>query len=121
MAFTINQPLEPVPAYPALCKLAERNQVTVAGDERAGSFSGRGVEGKYEYGPDSLRASFAGHGIVGEFSAGAGQAAVTVLDKPFWLPEALLRQKIREGLERFVIELAQPAAGGAASASADGA
>ena len=84
-----------------LCKLAGQNQVHVAGNERAGSFSCRGVEGNYEFGAEDIRGKFAGHGVAGEFSFERGKAAVTMTDKPFWLPETLLRQKITEGLDKL--------------------
>jgi hypothetical protein len=88
-----------------LCKLAGQNQVHVAGDERAGSLSGRGVEGNYEFGDDDIHGKFAGHGVTGEFCFEIGKATVTITDKPFWLPETLLKQKITEGLDTFCNEL----------------
>ena len=89
-----------------LCKLAGQNGVQVAGNERAGSLSCRGVEGNYEFGAEGIRGKFAGHGVAGEFSFEIGKAAVTITDKPFWLPEMLLKQKITEGLDRLCEELA---------------
>ena len=44
---------------------------------------------------------FAAHGVAGEFSFEVGKATVTVIEKPFWLPEMLLRSKIVEGLDLF--------------------
>jgi hypothetical protein len=88
-----------------LCKLAEQNHVRVTGNEHTGSFSGRGVEGDYEVGADGIHGSFAGHGVTGEFSFEIGKAAVTITDKPFWLPEKLLKQKITEGLDTLWNEL----------------
>ena len=82
-----------------LCKLAAQNQVHVTGDERAGSFSCRGVAGDYEFGAESLHGTFTGHGVTGEFHFESGTAKVTITDKPFWLPEMLLKQKITEGLD----------------------
>ena len=90
-----------------LCKLAEQNSVRVTGNEQAGLFSGRGVEGDYLFGEDGIHGKFAGHGITGEFSFEVGKAAVTITDKPFWLPEALLKRKITEGLDALWKELAQ--------------
>ena len=88
-----------------LRKLAEENHVRVTGNERAGSFSGRGVEGDFEFVENGLHGRFAGHGVTGEFSFELGKAAVTITNKPFWLPEALLKQKITEGLDTFCAEL----------------
>lgn len=88
-----------------LCRLAAENQVHVSGNERAGSFSGRGVAGNYEFGAESLHGAFAGHGVTGEFRFEIGQATVTITDKPFWLPETLLKQKITEGLDTLATGL----------------
>jgi hypothetical protein len=41
----------------------------------------------------------------GEFTFEIGKAAVTIVDKPFWLPEILLKQKITEGLDTFCTDL----------------
>ena len=107
MSFTITRNLEQLPSYPMLCKLAAQNHVQVTGNERAGSFSGRGVEGDYTFGEERVHGTFAGHGVTGEFSFEIGQAAVTIADKPFWLPEMLLKQKIAEGLDALCTELAE--------------
>jgi hypothetical protein len=89
-----------------LCKLAGQNQVKVTGNERTGSFACRGVEGVYEFGEKGMHGKFAGHGVTGEFSFETGKAAVTVTDKPFWLPETLLKEKITEGLDTLCTGLA---------------
>lgn len=88
-----------------LCKLAEQNHVRVIGNERTGSFSCRGLEGDYEVGDDGIHGTFAGHGVAGAFSFEIGKGAVTITDKPFWLPEMLLRQKITEGLDMLCDKL----------------
>ena len=88
-----------------LCKLAEQNHVRVTGNERTGSFSSQGVEGNYEFGDDGIYGRFAGRGVTGEFSFEIGKATVTITDKPFWLPEMLLKQKITEGLDTLCNKL----------------
>jgi len=107
MLFTITKKLDQQPSHPMLCKLAGQHSVCVTGDERAGSFTTRGVEGNYEFSDAGIHGKFAGHGVTGEFSFAAGEAAVTISDKPFWLPEALLKQKITEGLNMLCDELAR--------------
>ena len=87
------------------CKLAEHNSVRVTGDEHIGSFLGHGVEGNYQFGEHGIHGKFAGHGVTGAFSFEIGKAAVTITDKPFWLPETLLKQKITEGLDTLCNEL----------------
>ena len=89
-----------------LCKLAEQNHIHVTGNERTGSFLWRGVAGAYEFSEDRIHGTFAGHGVTGAFSFEIGKAAVTITDKPFWLPEMLLKQKITEGLATLCSELA---------------
>ena len=102
MSFTIIRNLEQLPTYPMLCKLAEQNHVRVTGNEHTGSFSSRGVEGDYEFGEAGIHGTFTGHRITGTFSVEPGKATVTVIDKPFWLPEMLLKQKILHGLDAFL-------------------
>ena len=101
MSFTIVRNLDQLPSYPRLCRLAEQNRIRITGDELAGSFLGREVAGDYEFGGDTIRGRFAAHGVAGEFSFEVGKATVTVIEKPFWLPEMLLRSKIVEGLDLF--------------------
>ena len=90
-----------------LCKLAEQHHVRLTGDEHAGAFSCGGLEGEYEIRDDSIHGKFTGHGVTGEFAFEAGNGVVTISNKPFWLPEALLRRKVGEGLDTFCKELAE--------------
>ena len=101
MAFTITRNLERLPSYSLLCKLAEQKHVHVSGNECTGAFSCRGMEGDYQFGEDGIHGKFAGHGVTGEFTFEIGKVALTITDKPFWLPEMLLKQKIAEGLNAF--------------------
>jgi hypothetical protein len=89
-----------------LCKLAEQHQVRVTGNECAGSFSHREVEGNYEFDAAGMHGKFGGYGVTGEFRFELGKATVTVLEKPFWLPEGMLKQKIAEGLDTLLKTLA---------------
>jgi len=106
MSFTITRKLEQLPSYSMLCKLAGQNHICVTGNEHAGSFSSRGVEGNYKFGEDCIRVTFGGRGVTGEFSCESGRAAVTITDKPFWLPEVFLKQKITEWLDTLDNKLA---------------
>ena len=106
MSFTIARNLGQLPSYSTLCKLAEQNHVHVTGNERAGTFSGRGVEGEYEFGEAGVHGKFAAHGVTGEISFEIGKATVIIMHKPFWLPEVFLKRKITEGLDTFCTELA---------------
>jgi hypothetical protein len=106
MSFTIIKDLNELPGYSLLRKLAEQNQICVTGSEHTGSFSGRNVAGDYEFSEGGIRGKFAAHGVTGEFSFEIGKATITVIEKPFWLPEMLLKQKISEGLDALRNELA---------------
>jgi len=88
-----------------LCKLAEQKHVHITGNECTGSFSCRGVEGDYQFGEDAIHGKFAGQGVKGEFTFEISKVALTITDKPFWLPEMLLKQKLTEGLDTFCTEL----------------
>ena len=107
MLFAIVRNLEQPPGYQILCKLAEQNHVQITGNEHTGSFSGPVVKGDYEFGKEGLHGTFAAYGVAGEFSFETGKVTVTVIEKPFWLPEALLKQKITEGLDEFCDKRAQ--------------
>ena len=63
-------------------------------------------EGDYQFGEDGIHVKFAGHGVTRAFSFEIGKATVTITDKPFWMPETLLKQKITEGLNTLWNELA---------------
>jgi len=106
MSFMITRKLEQLPSYPMLCKLAEKNRVHVTGNERSGSFLGRGVEGAYEFGEANIHGQFTARGVTGEISFEIGKATVAITHMPFWLPAALLKQKITEWLDTFCTELA---------------
>ena len=105
MLFTITRKLDLHPSYSTLRKLAEQSKVCVIGNEHVGSFSSSGVEGTYKFNAQDIRGTFACHGVKGEFSLELGNAAITINEKPFWLPETLLKQKITNGLEKICDEI----------------
>ena len=105
MSFTITRDLKQLPSYSNLCTLAGQNHVSVIGNEQHGSFSARGIAGDYELDDNGIHGKFAGHGVLGAFSFETGKVAITVIEKPFWLPEGILKQKITEGLETLCNKL----------------
>ncbi len=105
MPFTIVKTVQGLPSYAGLVRVAEKNHVRLTGDDQVGSFAGHGVAGDYAFSPNGIHGRFAGHGITGEFAFEADAASVTILDKPFWIPETLLRQKITAGLDELWKEL----------------
>jgi len=109
MSLTITKRIEQLPSFPTLRKLADQNSVSINGDECSGSFALRGVAGNYTFGLGGIQGRFTGHGVTGKFSFVVGEVAVTITDKPLWLPATLLKRKIAEGLDKLGDGLARPA------------
>jgi hypothetical protein len=107
MSFTITRGLDHLPSYATLCKLAEQYHFNITGNELTGSFSFRGGEGHYQFDANGMHGTFVAHRVTGRFSLEIGRAIVTVIEKPFWLPEMLLKRKIEDGLNTFWNALAQ--------------
>lgn len=102
----ITRPIGCFPQFPILRKLANKYNVRLDGNKEAGSFASGSVKGNYEYGAEEeMHGAFAGYGVEGDFSIKNDQIVVTITDKPFLLPESILKQKIVEGLEAFCDEL----------------
>ena len=105
MPIIITSNLAELPRHSALRKLAEAHQIHVTGNETAGNFSGRGAAGSYEFTDASIQGRFTAYGVSGDFLLEPGMATVRVTEKPFWMPGALMTQKIRQGLEALCTEL----------------
>ncbi len=106
MPITISHPLGRVPTFPELQALARQHGVQLNGDAQSGDFQHPdGVSGNYSVAPDGgLRGQFAARilgKLAGTFLFVAGKAEVTITEKPFLLPEAVLKSKVAEGLAGF--------------------
>ena len=110
MPFTITQPLERPPTFPELQALAGQHDVHISGTELAGDFCHPDpkqpkVQGDYTFEPNGdVRGNFSGHvfgKLAGSFAFTTGKAEVTIAERPFLLPEAVLRTKISEALKEF--------------------
>ena len=110
MPFTVTQSLARIPTFPELQALAGQHEVRISGNDKAGVFHHPGpeepkVEGHYAFAPNGdIHGDFTGYvlgKLTGTFIFAAGNAEVTVTDKPFLLPEALLKSKLSEELKKF--------------------
>jgi hypothetical protein len=110
MPFTVTHQLGRLPTFPELQALARQNEVQINGNEQAGAFCHPDqehpkVKGNYAFEQNGdIRGDFTGHGIgklIGMFVFTTGKAEITITEKPFLLPEAVLRSKLSEGLKEF--------------------
>ena len=110
MPFTVTHPLGRVPTFPELQALARQHQVQINGNEQAGEFQHPDgeqpkVTGKYVFEPNGgLHGEFIGHALgkfAGTFVFMTGKAGITITEKPFLLPDAVLKAKLSGELERF--------------------
>jgi len=110
MPFTITHPLERIPTFPELQALARQHEVQIVGNEQAGKFQHSDdqqpkVIGNYVAASNGdLRGEFTGHvlgKLAGTFAFMTGKAEITITEKPFLLPEAVLKSKLSAELEKF--------------------
>jgi hypothetical protein len=110
MPFTITQPLGRLPTFPELQALAAQHDVQIHGNEQAGDFCHPNpeqpkVKGNYAFELNGdLRGDFAGHVVgklAGTFVFTAGKAEITVTERPFLLPESVLKSTLSEALKEF--------------------
>ena len=105
MLFTITYPLGRPPTFPELQALAKQQEVQINGNEMAGGFCHPGqdhpkVEGNYTFEKNGdIGGDFTGHVIgklTGTFKFTTGKAEITITEKPFLLPEAVLKSKLSD-------------------------
>jgi len=110
MPLTITQQLGRCPTFAELQALAGQHDVRINGNESAGEFyhpnsNQPKVTGHYAFEPNGdIRGDFAGHfmgKLSGFFTLTNGKAEVTVSEKPFLLPEALLKSTLSLALKDF--------------------
>jgi hypothetical protein len=110
MSFTITHSLGRPPTFPELQALARQHDVHVNGNELAGGFCHPGseqpkVKGNYAFEPNGdIRGDFTGHiggKLTGMFVLMTGKAEITITEKPFLIPEAVLKSKLSEALKGF--------------------
>jgi hypothetical protein len=110
MPFTVTQQLGRLPTFPELQELARRHDVQINGNELAGDFCHPNPEqpkltGNYAFEPNGdIRGDFTGHvmgKLTGTFVFTTGKAGITITEKPFLLPESVLKSKLTEALKEF--------------------
>jgi len=110
MPFTVTQPLGRPPTFHELQELAGKYHVQINGNERAGGFCHPDpdqpkMKGNYAFEPNGgIRGDFSGHmpgKLSGTFALATGKAEVTVTEKPFLLPEAVLRSTLSVVMKDF--------------------
>jgi len=110
MPLTITQRLGRAPTFAELQALAGQHDVHIHGNELAGDFCHPNpgqpkVTGHYVFAPNGdIRGDFTGHvmgKLAGSFALTAGKAEVTVTEKPFLLPESVLKSTLAVVLKDF--------------------
>ena len=110
MPFAVTHPLGRPPTFPELQDLARQHEVQINGNARAGDFHHPNpeqpkVKGHYSFEPDGeIRGDFTSNVIgklAGTFVFKAGTAEITITEKPFLIPEAILKSKLSEALQEF--------------------
>ncbi len=110
MPFTITQRLERPPTFAELQALAGQHDVQPNGNALAGDFCHPNPEqpkvtGRYAFEPNGdIRGDFNGHvmsKLAGSFALTRGKAEVTITEKPFLLPEAVLKSTLSVVLKDF--------------------
>jgi hypothetical protein len=115
MSFTVTHQLGRPPTFPEVQALAEQHEVQIDGNELTGGFCHPDpeqpkVKGNYAFEPNGdLRGDFTGHvmgKLTGTFEFTTGNAGITITEKPFLLPEAVLKTMLSEVLKEFCAKFA---------------
>ena len=110
MSFTVTQQLGRLPTFPELQELARQHDVHIIGNEQAGGFCHPDqkqpkVKGNYTFEQNGdFHGKFAGHvlgKLAGTFVFTTGKAEITITEKPFLLPEAVLKSTLSVVLKDF--------------------
>ncbi|HEV2693873.1 MAG TPA: hypothetical protein VG347_13350 [Verrucomicrobiae bacterium] len=103
--FTISHPLGRVPTFTEIRTLAQEFEIQISGNDQAGAVSHPKANGTYTFeNKGGLRGDFTAvvlGKITGVFVLMTGKAEITITDKPYLLPVALLKSKLLQGLEAF--------------------
>lgn len=102
--FTVSHPLGRVPTFGELQEKAKLYEVQIKGNDRAGEWMHSKAAGKYSFekaGEISFDFSVPVPGLTGFSLLQAGKAEITITERPFYVPESLLKPKIMEHLKVF--------------------
>ncbi len=117
MPFTVTVQLGRPPTFPELQALAGQHDVRISGNELAGVFHHPNpeqprVKGNYAFEPNGdIRGDFISQfmgQLAGTFVFETGKAEVTITEKPFLIPEAMLKSKLSEELKKFCDKFSPP-------------
>jgi hypothetical protein len=110
MHLTLTHPLERPPTFAELQALAKQHEVQIHGDDSAGDFCHPNLQqpkvtGRYAFEPNGdIRGDFTGNfmgKLAGSFVLATGKAEITIIQKPLFLPEPLLKSNLEAGLKKF--------------------
>ena len=110
MPFTLTQQLVRPPNFAELQALAGQHDVQINGNELAGDFyhpdpEQPKVKGNYAFEPNGdIHGDFTGYVVgklTGRFVLTTGKAEITIIERPFLLPESILKSKLTEALKEF--------------------
>jgi hypothetical protein len=110
MPITVTQSLKRPPTFAELQALAGQHDVHIRGNELTGDFYHPDLEqpkvtGHYAFEADGgLRGDFTGQimgTLAGNFALTTGKAEIAITEKPFLLPEAVLKSKLSAALKDF--------------------
>jgi hypothetical protein len=113
MAITVTHPLGRPPTFPELQALAAQHEVRINGNAQAGGFwhpdpDEPKVQGNYRFASNGdLHGDFSSSvlgKLAGVFVFMTGKAEITITEKPFLIPEAMLRSKLSEELKNFCVQ-----------------
>ena len=107
MAFVLTLPYSAprLPTLPQLEAVAARLGVSFQGNPTQGCYRGPGMDGAYHFLPECITGTFAGHGVRGDFSWELQHLRITVSEKPFFVPESLVRARVTAGFDALCREL----------------
>jgi hypothetical protein len=117
MPFTVTHPLGRAPTFAELQALAGQHDIHIHGNELAGDFCHPNPEqpkitGHYAFEPNGdLHGDFTGHvmgKLAGSFALGTGKAEIIITEKPFLLPEAVLKSTLSTALKDFCNRFPSP-------------
>jgi hypothetical protein len=110
MSFTVTHELGRLPTFPELQELAGQHDVHIIGNGQAGGFCHPDpkqpkVKGNYAFEPNGdFHGKFAGHvlgKLAGSFAFTTGKAEITIAEKPYLIPEAVLKSTLSVVLKDF--------------------
>ena len=114
MSFTITEPLGRQPTFAEIQMLASHHDIHIRGSGETGDFCHPNsdqpqVTGNYSFSPNGdIRGNFNAQimgKLAGQFAITVGKIEVTITEKPFLLPEAILKSGLSSALKEFCAKI----------------